>query len=53
MMSSAGWIVSHQSSGWGSTWRVMPSFSKTGTSSSIDRHQASSQASIIEPVWQQ
>ena len=31
----------------------MPSFSKIGTSSSIERHQASSQASIIEPVWQQ
>ena len=41
-----------QSSGCGSTCRLTPSRSRIGTSSSIDRHQASSQASIIEPVWQ-
>ena len=36
-----------------SPFTTTESRSKTGTSSSIERHQASSQASIIEPDWQQ
>ena len=46
-MSQAGWYCSIQSSGCGSTLRVTPSRSRMGSSSSIERNQAASQASLV------
>ena len=34
-------------------WRLTPSFSNTGTSSSIERHQAASEVSVVTPPAQQ
>ena len=53
IMSTAGNSFSTKSSGCGSTLSVMPSRSRIGTSTSIERHHAASLASVVIPPAQQ